>query len=67
MTQPALKPTYTALLISQAAKHIPGCELKTLHGMATGSVGTIEYDGELYEVRVVPAEYGVEKWSHPKE
>jgi hypothetical protein len=62
-----MKLTYTAKLISDAARLIPDAELKTLNSMADGAVGTIEYDGQLYEVRIVPAEYGIEKWSHVRQ
>ena len=37
-----------------------------LYSMADGSVGTVNYKGNLYEVRVTPVRYGMEKWSHPK-
>jgi hypothetical protein len=62
-----MKPTYTAKLVADAGRYIPDAKLVTLNSMATGSVGTIEYDGQLYEVRIVPAEYGIEKWAHPSD
>ncbi len=61
-----MRPVYTAKMISDMARNTPEAKMITLNSMATGSVGTINYKGNLYEVRVTPAKEGVEKWSHPK-
>ncbi|CAN5356003.1 hypothetical protein BH10ACI2_BH10ACI2_00370 [soil metagenome] len=60
------RPVFTAKMISDMAKSTPDTKLVTLYSMATGSVGTVNYQGNLYEVRVTPVCDGVEKWSHPK-
>ncbi len=62
-----MTPTYTAKLIADIGKQVQDAEMVTLNSMATGAVGTINYMGQLYEVRVTPIEYGIEKWSHPKQ
>lgn len=60
------RPIYTAKMISDMARQTNDTKLVTLSSMATGSVGTINYGGNLYEVRVTPVSFGIEKWSHPK-
>ena len=60
------RPTFTAHMISELAKQTTDANLVTLWSMATGSVGTVNYRGNLYEVRVVPVREGIEKWAHPR-
>ncbi len=60
------RPVFTAEMISGMAKATPEASMVTLWSMATGSVGTVRYKGNLYEVRVTPVSYGIEKWAHPK-
>lgn len=57
---------FTAKMIFDMAKGCPEAKAVTLHSMADGSVGTINYRGNLYEVRVTPVAQGIEKWAHPK-
>jgi hypothetical protein len=60
------RPVFTAGMIADMAKNTPDSKLVTLWSMATGSVGTINYKGNLYEVRVTPVQEGIEKWAHPR-
>jgi hypothetical protein len=60
------RPVFTAKMISDIGKQVADARMVTLWSMATGSAGTINYKGNLYEVRVTPVDMGIEKWSHPK-
>lgn len=66
MSKYGRRPVFTALMISEMAKSTPEAKTVTLFSMATGSVGTVNYRGNLYEVRVTPVGQGIEKWAHPK-
>lgn len=60
------RPVYTGKMLSDMARNTPDAKVVTLYSMADGSVGTVNYMGNLYEVRITPVGYGIEKWSHPR-
>lgn len=58
--------TFTSELLSKIGHNVPNAKTVTIYSMATGSAGTVNYKGNLYEIRITPVKYGIEKYAHPK-